>query len=158
MDAAAAGALKSLLATQPVAALATLHRGAPAVSMVPYAVLPGGRFAIHVSRLASHTADMLRDPAVALLVTAPLHEGASPLALPRVSIQGQARPCPREAPEYAPAQAAYLARLPDSAELFGFADFSLFLIEPRGVRFVAGFGRAMALDAARFVEVLNGGR
>jgi predicted FMN-binding regulatory protein PaiB len=59
MDASTRASLRSLLTTQPVGALATLHRGEPALSMVPF-VLPAGaaHFVIHVSALATHTADM----------------------------------------------------------------------------------------------------
>lgn len=141
-----AAALRHLLDTQPVAALATLHRGAPAVSMVPFARLPGtGRFVIHVSRLATHTADMLADPRVSLLVMAPPAAAGTPLALPRASLQGLAQACAAEAPEHAAARAAYLARLPEAEELFSFDDFSLFVIDAQAVRFVRGFGRALSL-------------
>lgn len=151
-------ALRDLLHGQPVAALATLHQEEPAVSMVPFAVLPDmGRLVIHVSQLASHTQDMLARPAVSLLVTAPLSPGASPLALPRASLRGTARPCPPEATAYASARAAYLARLPDSEDLFSFGDFSLFLIEVHAVRYVAGFGRAHTLNASQFVALMGGG-
>ena len=130
MDASEALALKSLLWSQPVAALATLHKGEPAVSMVPYALLPLGEgFVIHVSRLATHTGDMLASPAVALMVVAAPDAAPSPLALPRASIQGHARQCLPDAPRYGEARAAYLAKLPQSEELFSFADFSLFVIE-----------------------------
>lgn len=153
MDAEAARALVQLLRDAPVAALATLHRGEPAVSMVPYALLPDGRFVVHVSRLAPHTQDMLAHAGVSLLVTAPLPAATSPLALPRVSVQGPAQPCPPEAPDHAAARAAYLARLPDAQELFSFADFSLFLIVPQALRYVAGFGRAHALNAAQYAAL-----
>lgn len=150
-------ALRTLLDTQPVAALATLHHGEPAVSMVPFALLPDGAgVVIHVSQLATHTQDMLAQPAVSLLVTAPLSPDVSPLALPRASLRGVARPCPAEAVEYAAARAAYLARLPDSEALFAFADFSLFLIAVNAVRYVAGFGRAHALTASQFVALMGG--
>lgn len=156
MDTTEAIALKSLLSEQKVAALATLHKGGPAVSMVPYAMLPtGAGFVIHVSRLATHTSDMLDNPSVALLVTAPLTETVTPLALPRASIQGLARQCRPESPEYAQARAAYLARLPEAEELFAFADFSLFLIEPQSLRYVAGFGRAMSLASEQIGSVLG---
>ena len=70
MEPAQARALRQLIESQQVAALATLHRDEPALSMVPYALLPQGRgFVIHVSRLATHTADMLAQPAVAMLFT-----------------------------------------------------------------------------------------
>lgn len=149
--------LRTLLTTQPVASLATLHKGGPAVSMVPFALLPGGEgVVVHVSRLATHTQDMLDHPAVALLVTATLAPGDSPLALTRASIQGHARPCPADATGYAEARQAYLAKLPDAEPLFGFGDFSLFVIEPESLRFVAGFGRAMAFKTDRLREVLSG--
>ena len=58
MDPSIAPAIKSLLATQRIASLGTLHDGDPHVSMVPFAVLPAGPdFVIHVSSLAAHTGD-----------------------------------------------------------------------------------------------------
>jgi hypothetical protein len=55
MNPAYAQPLRELLHTQQVAALGTLHEGQPYVSMVPFALLPGGSgFVIHVSQLATH--------------------------------------------------------------------------------------------------------
>ncbi|MDP3701831.1 MAG: pyridoxamine 5'-phosphate oxidase family protein [Hylemonella sp.] len=155
MDAEESRALVRLLQHTPVAALATLHRGEPAVSMVPYALLPEGRFIIHVSRLATHTQDMQAHASVGLLVTAPAASADTPLALPRVSVQGRASVCMPEAPDHAAARAAYLAKLPDAEELFGFSDFSLFLIEPLFLRYVAGFGRAHAVTAGQYADLLR---
>ncbi|WP_019915991.1 HugZ family protein [Methyloversatilis discipulorum] len=151
-----AQALRDLLARQPVAALATLHEGEPAVSMVPCALLPDGRFVIHVSALASHTADMRDHPEVALLITAPLAAGESPLALPRLSVRGRAEVCPVGAPDHDVARAAYLARLPESEELFSFGDFSLFVISVLSARFVGGFAQARSLTAAGFADIVAG--
>lgn len=156
MESAEALTFRSLLEGQPVASLATLHQGEPAVSMVPFALLPRGQgFVIHVSKLASHTNDLLANAAVGLMVMAPPGSTGSPLALPRVSVQGWARQCPRESPEYAAMRACYVAKLPQSEELFSFGDFSLFIIEVRSVRFVAGFGRAMTLTAEQFAAVMT---
>jgi heme iron utilization protein len=159
MDAPTQAALRQLLQDTSVAALATLHRREPAVSMVPYAMLPdgSGRFIIHVSRLATHTQDMQAHAGVALLVTAAPQAAPTPLALPRVSVQGQSRLCPPESPDHAAARAAYLARLPDAEELFGFGDFSLFLIEPEFLRYVASFGRAHTLTAEQYAALLREG-
>ncbi|MBL8466446.1 HugZ family protein [Methyloversatilis discipulorum] len=151
-----AQALRDLLARQPVAALATLHDGEPAVSMVPWVLLPDGRFVIHVSALASHTADMRSNPEVALLITAPLAAGESPLALPRLSVRGRAEVCPVGSPGHDDARAAYLARLPESAELFSFGDFSLFVISVLSARFVGGFAQARSLTAAGFADIVAG--
>lgn len=157
MEPIQASALQSLLATQPVAALATLHKGEPAVSMVPCAWLPQGRgVVIHVSRLATHTADMLAHAGVGLMVTGTLDMADSPLALPRLSVQGEAQPCPPDSADYAEARALYLARFPDSEAMFGFADFSLFIVRLRMVRFVGGFGRAHSLTAEQFAALMSG--
>lgn len=157
MDPIQSAALQSLLAAQPVAALATLHKGEPAVSMVPYALLSQGRgVVIHVSGLAAHTADMLAHAAVALLVTGTPESAATPLALPRASLQGWAAPCPPDSTDYAEARALYLARFPDSEAMFGFADFSLFIVRLRMVRFVGGFGRAHSLTAEQFAALMGG--
>lgn len=156
MESSQAVALKSLLESQQVASLATLHKAEPAVSMVPYALLPRGRgFAIHVSRLATHTADMLANPAVAVLVMAPPGSAASPQELQRASIQGRARQCASGTTEHSEARALYLARFPQSEEMFSFADFSLFIIEPRSVRFVGGFARATSILAKEFSVIMS---
>lgn len=156
MDAVQTTALRELLADQTVASLATLHRGRPAVSMVPLAWLPGqGRLVIHVSALATHTADMLATPEVAVLVTAAPSPGLPVHALPRVSLQGTARPCPGESSDHAAARAAYLARFPDVEPLFGFSDFSLFVIEVRSARFVGGFAQASSVTGETFAQILG---
>jgi putative heme iron utilization protein len=156
VDSSIAQPLRALLAHTPVATLATLHKGEPATSMVPYALLPDGRFVIHVSRLATHTRDMLEHPAVSLLVMAAPGSAETPLALPRVSVQGQALVCAPDAPDHAAARAAYLAKLPEAEELFSFADFSLFLITPQFLRYVAGFGRAHTVTAEQYAGLLRG--
>lgn len=151
MDAAETQLLRTLLEKQPVAALSTLHLGEPAGSMVPFALLPGGRgFVIHVSRLASHTGDLLANPAVNLLMMAAPDAATSPLALPRASVQGHARVCPPDDPAYREARSCYLAKLPQSEGLFSFQDFLLVVIEIRSIRFVAGFGRALTLSPEQF--------
>jgi hypothetical protein len=128
----------------------------PALSMVPYALLPeGAGFVIHVSRLAVHTADMLAHPAVSLLVVAAPCSTSSPQELARASVQGQARPLPPDSADHANAKARYLARFPSSEQTFSFSDFQLFAIEPRSVRFVGGFARATSILAREFVSVMQ---
>ncbi|MEK7361389.1 MAG: pyridoxamine 5'-phosphate oxidase family protein [Pseudomonadota bacterium] len=147
--------LIGLLRERSVAALGTLHAGAPFVSMVPYAIAPDGSgLLVHVSRLASHTKDMRADARVSLLVMQGEGGGTSALALPRASIQGTALDIASGAPDLPGFTAAYLGRFPDAAQLFGFADFSLFKIQPESVRFVAGFGEAHSLSAESFARLL----
>jgi putative heme iron utilization protein len=146
--------LARLLRGRLTAALGTLHAGAPYVSMVPYAVAQGG-FIIHVSRLAAHTKDMIADARVSLLIAEDEGGGASPLALMRVSVQGEAQAIAREALDHAAYKSAYLDRFPDARALFEFADFSLYLIRPASARFVAGFGEAHSLSAESLIRLLG---
>jgi putative heme iron utilization protein len=156
MDPAQAAALRSLLEEQEIAALGTSHQGEPFVSMVPYALLPGGRgFVIHVSRLAAHTKDMLASPAVSLLVVAERAPTVPAQARARVTIQADARACTDGDQDHAAAGAAYLLRFPQSAQMFGFADFSLFVLAPRTVRFIGGFAQATSLTAETLAGILS---
>jgi hypothetical protein len=151
-----AATLRTLLVTQPIAALGTLHDGEPFVSMVPFAPLSRGRgFVIHVSRLAAHTKDMLAHPAVSLLVVAPPRPDIPAQALARATVQGDARPCAGDDPDHAEARDAYLARFPQSEQMFGFADFSLFVVAPRTVRFVGGFAQATTIGAETLAGILE---
>lgn len=156
MDSSQALAFKALMETQQIASLGTLHNGEPSVSMVPFALLPaGGGLVIHVSQLAAHTKDMLANPAVSLLVVASPAPDMPVHALPRASIQGQARQCPSDAADYGSARRVYLARFPYSEEMFHFADFSLFIVTVRSVRYVGGFAQAASITGERFTAIMG---
>jgi heme iron utilization protein len=147
-------ALLTQLLAGPVASLATLHQNNPAVSMAPFAIMPNTDVIIHVSSLASHTQDMLACAKVALLITSPLGPDQSPLALPRLALNGTATPLPVSAEGYQQARDVYLARFADAQELFSFADFSLFKIVLTSARFVAGFGRARTLKPEQILDIM----
>jgi hypothetical protein len=147
--------LAALLAA-PVAALGTLHDGAPFVSMVPVAPAPDGSgLLIHVSGLAQHTRDLVADARMSLLFTAPLTEDQDPLALPRVTLQGAAEAIAADSGEYEQAAGAYLARFPQAEMTLGLGDFSFFRLRPATGRLVLGFGRALSLDAAQIRAALS---
>jgi putative heme iron utilization protein len=157
MTETATAQLKQLLREHSVAALGTLHEGAPYVSMVPYALAHDGSvLIIHVSGLSSHTKDMRTDPRVSLLVMQVENGETSALALARASIQGTAFEVPSDAPDRPGFRAAYLDRFPEASQMFGFADFSLFKIQPASVRFVAGFAQAYTISAESFTRLLAG--
>ncbi len=128
-----------------MASLGTLHRGEPAVSMVPFVRRDDGALLIHVSALATHTRDLQEHPRASLMVMAEPDDGTPPQALPRVTLQVAAHMLPRESDAYAAAKSLYLARFPDAAVTFELADFSIVVLRPESARLVAGFGRAFAL-------------
>ena len=160
--------LGRLVLRSRVASLATLHEGRPFASMIPYAVLVTGTapdgdsprpsagsvlLVSHVSRLSSHTRDMLATPEVCLLVTAPeatTDDAPPPQALPRVSLPARATFVDAAHPAHATLAGAYLGRFPHAADWFQLGDFSIVAFEPTSARFVAGFARAMTLSPAQF--------
>jgi putative heme iron utilization protein len=140
----------------PVAALGTLHQEAPFVSMVPLVpAQDGSGFLIHVSRLAQHTKDLMADGRVSLLLMQPLEEQQDPLALPRLTLQGEAEAISVGSSAHDSAAAAYLARFPQAEMTLGLGDFSFFRIRPASGRLVAGFGRALSLDASQIQTGLS---
>ena len=123
--------------------------------MCPYALLPAGQgLVVHVSRLATHTRDMLEHPGVSVLVTDRRSPEVPAQAVARATLQGSALACAEGDPQYAAARAAYLARFPDTEFMFGFADFSLFVIVPRAVRFVGGFAQAWSVTGETYASLM----
>jgi putative heme iron utilization protein len=147
--------LRQLIQGRMIAALGTLHQGAPFVSMVTYAVARDGSLILHVSRLAAHTRDMLDSPDVSLLITESEETGKMPQALARVTVQGRAQRLDRDSQKHTEAQDVYLARFPDAAPLFEFSDFSIFIIKAVSARLIAGFAQAVTITAEDFATALS---
>ena len=137
--------LQQLLHGRMIAALGTLHQGAPFVSMVPFAVAQDGSLILHVSRLAAHTRDMLNNSEVSLLIAELESSGKMPQALARVTFQGRAQMLERDSKKHIDAREVYLSRFPDAASLFEFSDFNIFIIKPVSARVIAGFGQAVTI-------------
>ncbi|MFM9969538.1 MAG: HugZ family protein [Burkholderiales bacterium] len=156
--------LRNLVRNRTVAALGTVHKNEPFVSMVPY-VLHGdaAEFLIHVSLLSAHTRHMLEHSRVSLMVTAAENavdesgELIEAQALPRVTVQGNAMRLDPEGANYANGKALYLARFPSAAQMFDLPDFSLFAISPQSVRFIAGFGKAHTLSDEQWARAIGSG-
>jgi putative heme iron utilization protein len=141
--------LRALLNRQRVAALGTTDDdAAPFVSMVPYAIEVHSRcLVIHVSALAAHSHNLRARDRVALLVAQSELPGEPVHALPRVTLQGQARVLERESPAWTAARGAYLERFPEALPMTELGDFSFVVIDVTGARQVAGFGAARSIDA-----------
>ena len=149
--------LQRLIATQPLAALGTVYAGEPFVSMVPFAMeAKSGKLIIHVSTLAAHTQYMLASPRVSLMVMAAPAIDVPAQATARLTIQAVALQLDKASVDYENAKTAYMARFPQSIDLFNFSDFSLFSMTPTSARWVAGFAQAQTLSADALVLSLIG--
>jgi heme iron utilization protein len=129
--------------------LLTIRNGRPFGSHVPYVFGEHWTSAyIHVSRLALHTEHLLHDSRVGLFVSEPDRPGKNPLSLQRMNLQGGAAALHVDAPDYAEVKKRYLARFPQSAMTFGFADFTLWELRLQSAHLILGFGQAYLAEAA----------
>jgi putative heme iron utilization protein len=139
-----------LIRSQRWAALATLKKGTPFASMVAYVPEPDfSGFLLHLSRLSTHTQNLMADPRASLVISQSDTGESDPQTLARISFQGTVNELPRDEPEYVRARGLYLQRLPSSEMLFGFVDFILFRLIPEEARYVGGFGRAVSLTTSQ---------
>lgn len=149
-------ALRELFQTTRAAALGTLHADeTPFVSMVPFA-LHSASVVIHVSGLAPHTRNLLSSPAVSLLIMQEATPDQGVHALPRVTLQGLARPVAADDLAHLQIREAYLARFPEAEPMTTFGDFSFIAIGINSAHHVAGFGAARSLGAQEIAHVMRG--
>jgi len=129
----------------------TGEHGAEA-SMAPFAI-DRGNIILHLSQLARHSKNILNQPDVGFMICTPEIEKTSPLALPRLSIQGKVEPVPNAYLDAS--KEAYLKRIPDAEQLFTFADFSLFQIVVSHIQWVGGFGSSRKVTLASWNQLAS---
>ncbi|MEW5754677.1 MAG: pyridoxamine 5'-phosphate oxidase family protein [Pseudomonadota bacterium] len=143
MENAALEQVRQLIRAQRWAALATQRNDEPFASMVAYVPAADlSHILLHLSRLAPHTQNLLKNANASLVISEPDTGQGDPQLLARVSISGEIQAFLPEAEGYAEAKKRYIARLPDAERLFGFGDFMLLKLMPRKIRFVGGFAQA----------------
>ncbi|MBN4061285.1 MAG: hypothetical protein COB41_10505 [Proteobacteria bacterium] len=130
--------------------LATVGEHSPETSMAPFAMYQGNVL-LHLSSLARHSRNILNQPNVGFMICTPAIEAQSPLALPRLSIQGKIDLVPDTL--LGVSKAAYVERIPDAEQLFSFADFKLFQMVPSNMQWVGGFGSARKLSLEDWNEL-----
>ena len=141
-------AVARLLRDTRWAALATVGAHGPLATQVawdPDPDLVGGL--LHLSRLAAHTRHLLTDPGASLSLSEVDDGREDPQTLARVTLEGEATPLDRDAPEWTAARDRYLARFPAASQWFEFSDFTLFHFVIARARYVGGFANAHTLRA-----------
>ncbi|QKT03161.1 pyridoxamine 5'-phosphate oxidase family protein [Ectothiorhodospiraceae bacterium 2226] len=148
--------MAQLLREQRWGALATVAQGAPQASMVAYAYDEANHgLLLHLSRLADHTRNLLRNPHASLVVSAPDDGRSDPQALPRLSLHGHCALLEKGSADYEQSRGRYLERLPTAQRLFEFGDFELLRLVPERARYIGGFARAHSLDREDFVNAME---
>jgi len=142
-----ADALRALLTNARALSLATLDGGAPAVSLVPFAVAFGpARLYVLLSELAPHSAALRADPRCGWMVHEPERDGdpRGGHGLARLTARSAAKFLTREEARACGAEALYRARFAVADTLLGLRDFHFCELAPLAgsASFVQGFGRA----------------
>jgi len=149
--------LRALLHSRRTGALGTTDAdGQVFVSMVPFALdAATSTLVIHVSGLAAHTANLLLQPRVSLMVCEGETPGEPVHALPRVSLDALAEPLAPGSDAAQTARRVYLQRFPDAEPMTALGDFRFVRLQVLGARQVAGFGAARSLSAEEAQRALR---
>ncbi|MDQ6965888.1 MAG: pyridoxamine 5'-phosphate oxidase family protein [Mariprofundaceae bacterium] len=142
-----------LLRDYRIGFLSTQGKYGPETSMAPFALYEDS-ILLHLSTLARHTANLAAHPAAGFMICTPETSMESPLALPRLSIQGVVSPLADDA--LATAKESYLQAVPEAGVLFGFADFRLYALIPAHLHWVGGFGSAREISLAAWRKTRSG--
>lgn len=138
-------AAQSLLRRCHKAALGTLLAdGSPLVTLVALAISKEGIPLLLLSRLATHTQNIMRDPRASLLLeensgTSGTSGTGDPMTGARLSLSG--RIVAVEGPALSIAKKSFVARHPDSEPYDTELDFNYYHFEIKQGRFNQGFGR-----------------
>ncbi|UJS25821.1 HugZ family protein [Thiothrix winogradskyi] len=149
--------LGQLLKRAKTLQMATLDAvGEPSISYAPFVQDDAGNFYIFVSRLSSHTQEILQHPQLSVLLIEDEQEARQIFARTRVTYRCVAEVVAREAAEYAPLLDAMEVRFGNVVGLLrGLGDFVMFRLVPQSGRFVMGFGQAFVLAGAGLRELQN---
>jgi putative heme iron utilization protein len=142
--------VQSLLHATRVGMLATVGEAFPLASAVPFVSVQGWTdLLLHISILAAHTRNLLRDPRMSLLVMERDGPEKNPLALKRLILQGTAHSLDRESRTYDVLARQFTERFPDATVTLALADFRLWQLDIQSAQFIAGFGRAYTSAASQ---------
>jgi len=152
MSKAYASEIQTLLLKCRTGSLATLGKNGPEASMAPYAI-DQGNIILHLSKLARHTGNIDEHPKVGFMISMPETLSDSPLALPRLSLQGSMAVVPED--EYETLKSVYIEAIPDAEPLFQFSDFRLFRLTPSFIYWVGGFASARSISPGDWYTLLT---
>ncbi len=137
----------ALIAQQQSLLMATLSpSGEAEISNAPY-LRHAGNFYIFISQLARHTQNLLAHPQASVLFIEPEADAKNPFARQRLTFRCSAQVIAKD-------HADYSQRLSQMTEKFGatvellrsLPDFQLMALTSLDGLFVAGFGKALAVD------------
>lgn len=144
----------ALIENQQSLLMATLSPAGEAdISYAPF-VRHDSRFYIFISELARHTQNLLAHPQASLLFIEPEAEAKNPFARQRLTFRCRVNVLARDHADYSPRLAQMTEAFGDTVALLrSLPDFHLMALTPFEGLFVAGFGKAIAVDGQGCLQV-----
>ncbi len=147
-------AIRDLLVSARVLAIAVMIDGDAEAALLPFALSPGfDAVYVQASTLARHSRGLTPGAAVGLLIHAPDTADRDPMQLPRLMVRATVRVLDRETDEFASAAARFIGRFAGAKVTLNLGDFTLYKLTLGPGRYVEGFARALGVEAATFEEI-----
>jgi len=141
-------AVRDLLTSSRVLALALVVDQAPVIGLLPFAATPDSRgLVVHASQLARHSRGLLAGASFDVLIHEPVVEGVEALRVKRLTLRGEVLPLEPGTPVHDAARALYLMKFPEAEPVTTLGDFTFFLLRVQGGRLVTDFGAAANVTA-----------
>lgn len=137
-----------LIEKSKTAALGSMHKDTPFISLVPYAVDKKGNPIIFVSELAVHTKNLQKSPNCSLMVSRENKEDV--FNSQRLTFLGRMEKVPEK--EVEEVQKAYLEKYPDQEYLLQLDDFAFYRMTITKIYYVGGFGDINWIELKEYLK------
>ena len=146
--------LRRLLVDERLLALGLVVDGEPVVGLLPFAAAEDfSAVYVQASALARHSQGLTPGARFSGVIHRSDNAEADPLQTPRLVLEGVVELLDGQHAEIEPATRSFLMRFPSAAMTLALPDFSIYRLEMRGGRLIAGFGRALNLSASQFTSL-----
>ena len=154
MDADILTAIRHLLSSTRVLALAVVVDDHPEGALLPFAARAGfDALYVQASALARHSRGLTNGAQVGVLLHAADAPDRDPLQIPRLMVQAEVRILERDTDEFASAAARFIDRIPGAKVTLSLGDFNLYELTLGRGRYVEGFARAFNVGPDTFKEI-----
>jgi putative heme iron utilization protein len=147
MNAEVQDAIRHLLATERVLAVAVLVEGEPEAGLLPFAPSDDSRILyVQASGLARHTRGLQPGARVSVLVHASDAPDRDPMQLTRLTVQATVEMLEKDTEAHAAGRLRLVARFPAAGMTLQLGDFNLYALRLGRGRYVEGFARAVKVN------------
>jgi putative heme iron utilization protein len=136
--------------------LATVDsQGNPESSYAPYVWIESA-FYLYLSDLAKHSANLIVNPSISLLIIEDEKETRNLFARRRIIVKGEAQKIARKSHQFQTVMTEFKTQFGNFIDVIEpLQDFHLFQIKPRSGRFIRGFAQAYELTGPGLNQIMH---